>query len=90
MSDDIFDRMRFWPNKIVAPLTGIFFASCVDNCSHAAAYECAHCNERRCMACNEVCNTENIKTAVRFCPTHHEDGIHGRLERVAPGTPRTA
>ncbi len=49
-------------------------------CLHAFAYECAHCNERRCMACNEPApDTEQIKTAVRWCPAHEVDGKMGRL-----------
>lgn len=49
------------------------------------AYECAHCNERRCMECNEVSMSEEIKTAVRWCPTHHEDGRMGRLIPTGDG-----
>ena len=43
------------------------------------AYECAYCHERRCMECDERSESEQIKTAVRWCPAHREDGLMGRL-----------
>lgn len=50
-------------------------------CPHANAYDCAYCNERRCMKCDEPCpQTESVKTAVRWCPTHREDGRMGKLD----------
>jgi hypothetical protein len=48
-------------------------------CQHRCAYECAACLEQRCMECDEPCTSEEIKTAVRWCPTHREDGREGRL-----------
>jgi hypothetical protein len=47
-----------------------------------AAYECAYCNEKRCMRCNGLSTSEEIKTAVRWCPAHHAAGRMGYLGAV--------
>ncbi len=49
------------------------------------AYECAHCNEKRCMECDERSTCEEVKTAVRWCPTHREAGREGRLQPMGDG-----
>lgn len=75
-------EVRYDFRKLASDLDDMLTRIAVGDCSHAHAYDCAHCDERRCMACNEPCpETESIKSCVRFCPMHYEDGREGNLER---------